>query len=436
MPQAVESPAEAVEFLSDARRRTDALIDDLADESLRVPLVENVNPLLWEIGHIAWFQEYWLLRRLHGEEPLDARNDGFYDSAAVAHDTRWTLPLPDRRGTRDYMEATLARVGAMLERRPQAQGTRYFRMLATFHEDMHTEALLYTRQFLGYPAPAFIDGAPGAAPAGEPIDGDVVIPGGRLMLGANVEDGFVFDNEKWAHTVLVAPFQMARTPVTNAAYARFVAEGGYARRELWSAEGWAWRSARNAEHPAYWRRGEAGGWERRHFDRWTALRDDEPVVHVCWHEAQAYCRWAGRRLPTEAEWEFAASMTPDGEKVRYPWGNGAPSPEQANLDQVHGDVAPVWAYRAGDSPWRCRQMLGNVWEWTADAFEPYAGFVADPYKEYSQPWFGTHKVLRGGAWSTRARLIRNTWRNFYMPHRTDHTAGFRTCALTVGECGR
>ncbi|TAM91696.1 ergothioneine biosynthesis protein EgtB [bacterium] len=433
MPQGAESPAQAVEALTNARQRTDALIEDLADELLRVPLVENVNPLLWEIGHIAWFQEYWLLRRLHGAEPLDARTDSLYDSAAVAHDTRWTLPLPDRRGTRDYMEATFARVAAMLERSPHAQGTRYFRMLATFHEDMHAEALLYTRQFLGYPAPSFVTAAAEEASADALGESDVAIPGGHLMLGANAEDGFVFDNEKWAHAVVVAPFRIARTPVTNAAYARFVSEGGYARRELWSAQGWAWRSERGAEHPVYWQRGEGGGWEQRRFDRWVALRGDEPVVHVCWHEAQAYCRWAGRRLPTEAEWEYAASLTPDGEKLRYPWGNDAPTLLHANLDQVRGNVAPVWAYGAGDSPWRCRQMVGNVWEWTADSFEPYAGFVADPYKEYSQPWFGTHKVLRGGAWTTRARLIRNTWRNFYKPHRTDVAAGFRTCALSSGE---
>ncbi|MDE2571477.1 MAG: SUMF1/EgtB/PvdO family nonheme iron enzyme [bacterium] len=429
MPEMGESPRLAADDLREARLRTEALVADLPDHLLRVPQVENVNPLLWEIGHVAWFQEYWLLRRLHGEDPLRAQGDALYDSAAVAHATRWDLPLPDRRGTAAYMEATLERTIAMLERRPAAPATRYFSELATFHEDMHDEALLYTRQFLGYPAPAFAGAAGVSAGGSASPEGDVEIPGGLLMLGARPDDGFVFDNEKWAHPVLLRPFRMARTPVTNARYRDFVAGGGYARRELWSEEGWAFRSARALEHPVYWRRLGQGAWERRRFDSWIALRDDEPVVHVSWHEAQAYCRWARRRLPSEAEWEFAAAMTGDGERLRYPWGNDPPTAERANLDHARGDVVAVGACGAGDTPWGCRQMLGNVWEWTADAFGPYPGFVTDPYAEYSQPWFGTHKVLRGGAWTTRARLVRNTWRNFYLPHRTDVAAGFRTCAL-------
>ncbi|HVA38787.1 MAG TPA: selenoneine synthase SenA [Candidatus Dormibacteraeota bacterium] len=416
--------------LREARGRTMALLADLPDELLTVPYRENVNPLLWEAGHVGWFQEYWIARRFLGEAPLDPANDALYDSAKVAHADRWHLPLPGRSGTTAYLERTLERALAGLGRRPLGAGARYFHALALFHEDMHDEALLYTRQFLAYPPPAFAraSGAPEQREGMvEPLLGDAEIPGGEMRLGAAPGDGFAFDNEKWGHRVTVAPFRIARSAVRAGEYRRFVEGGGYRRRELWSADGWAWRVAHGAEHPIYWRRG-AHGWERRLFDRWVAVRDMEPVVHVCWHEAQAYCRWAGRRLPTEAEWEFAASMTPDGEKRRYPWGDQLPTSAHANLDQRRGDVIRAGELAAGESPWGCRQMIGNVWEWTAGAFEPYPGYVTDAYAEYSRPWFGTHKVLRGGAWTTRARLIRNTWRNFYLPHRADVAAGFRTCA--------
>src|SRR5262249_32224355 len=239
--------------------------------------------------------------------------------------------------------------------------------------------------------------------------------------------GFVFDNEKWAHPVEIAPFGIARAPVTQAEFARFVDDHGYERRELWSKEGWAWRARKEAEHPIHWRR-SADGWERRAFDQCVPLEPNWPMIHVNWYEATAWCRWAGRRLPTEAEWELAASSS---EKRCYPWGDEAPTGERANLDARSLECVDVGAFPASDSAFGCRQMLGNVWEWTADAFLPYPGFVVDPYKEYSEPWFGDHKVLRGGSWATPGRLLRNTWRNFYLPHRADPWAGFRTCAIDV-----
>jgi iron(II)-dependent oxidoreductase len=155
------------------------------------------------------------------------------------------------------------------------------------------------------------------------------------------------------------------------------------------------------------------------------------VIHINWHEAAAWCRWAGRRLPTEAEWEFAAATVPGMPDVkrRYPWGDAAPAVDTANLYGTTGRCVPVGTCAAGDSAWGLRQMIGNVWEWTADWFRPYPGFVRDPYAEYSEPWFGNHKVLRGGCHATSPGLIRNTWRNFYMPDRRDVFAGFRTCAL-------
>jgi iron(II)-dependent oxidoreductase len=242
-----------------------------------------------------------------------------------------------------------------------------------------------------------------------------------VSLGAPPGRGFVFDNEKWAHPVELAPFRIARHAVTQAAFVRFVGDGGYARRELWTAEGWAWRRAADAAHPVYWRQ-RAGGWERRHFDAWVPLEPGLPVIHVNAHEAEAWCRWAGRRLPTEAEWEAAAGPR------RFPWGDAPPRSEDANLDGWRAGCLHVAALPAGDAPSGCRQMIGNVWEWTATPFAPYPGFVPDMYRDYSQPWFGTHRVLRGGCWATRGRLLRNTWRNFYPPERRDVWAGFRTCA--------
>jgi iron(II)-dependent oxidoreductase len=296
---------------------------------------------------------------------------------------------------------------------------------------MHGEALTYTRQTLSYPEPRFASAASlseraRVAEAG-PLPGDVEVPGASFLLGATEREPFVFDNEKWAHPALVPAFRMARAPVTNAEYAGFVDAGGYDTPAFWSPEGWSWRTAQDAHGPVYWER--AGGEHRvRRYDRTEPLRPHEPVVHVSWFEADAYCRWAGRRLPSEAEWELAAS-TPS--KRRFPWGDDA-APERANLDGRFGGPVDVAAFADGDSLYGCRQMIGNVWEWTATDFAPYPGFVIDPYKEYSEPWFATpHKVLRGGCWATRARLLRNTWRNFYSPDRRDVLAGFRTCALRI-----
>ncbi|MGH9762377.1 MAG: SUMF1/EgtB/PvdO family nonheme iron enzyme, partial [Blastocatellia bacterium] len=231
------------------------------------------------------------------------------------------------------------------------------------------------------------------------------------------------------HLVTLKPFKIARTAVTNADFGEFVEAGGYEHDRYWSSAGWAWRQGTGSNHPVYWKKREGGGWLRRHFDRWIALEEHLPVVHVNWYEAEAYSNWAGRRLPTEAEWEMAASYSPaERWKRRFPWGDSRPTPEQANLDWLSMGCIDAAALEAGDSSFGCRQMIGNVWEWTADDFGPYPGFVIDPYKEYSEPWFSGHKVLRGGCWTTRAELIRNTWRNFYTPDRRDVLAGFRTCA--------
>lgn len=421
------------EMLRDARARTLALIEGLSDQQLMGPRLPIVNPLRWEVGHVAWFHENFILRGCDGRKPILANGDALYDSAKVHHDTRWDLPLPDLRGTLDYM----ARVNdALIARLNGGAEDEYFYRLTVFHEDMHDEAFTYTRQTLGYPAPRFGYKAP-PAEGGGALAGDAAVPGGTFRMGSELPGTpFVFDNEKWAHEVSIAPFRIARAPVTNAEFQAFVEDGGYRRRALWSEAGWRWRRSAGAEHPVYWVPAGLGPWQRQRFDRVEDLNPREPVIHVNWFEAEAYCRWAGRRLPTEAEWEAAAAgePTPGGhalasKKRRYPWGDEPPTPKHANLDGYRLGCVDVGALPAGDSAFGCRQMIGNVWEWTASTFAPYPGFAPDAYKEYSEPWFGTHRVLRGGCWATRARLLTNTYRNFYPPDRRDVFAGFRTCAI-------
>jgi iron(II)-dependent oxidoreductase len=417
------------DWVTDSRRRTLELIADLDDGQLLGPRLAIVNPLLWEIGHVAWFHERWVLRHGLGKEPLRPDADALWDSGAVPHDTRWDLPLPGRAGSLAYMAAVHERVLERLARGDPDPRLAYLIAYTVFHEDMHGEAFTYTRQTLGYrsPLPTSGRGAPSLSPVGGRA-GDVFIPGGTLDLGAAPEDGFVFDNEKWAHPVAVPPFRIARAAVTQGDFAAFVEDGGYVREDLWSEDGRRWRQASGASHALHWRR-EGASWLRRDFDRWVALEPERAVIHVNWYEAEAYCRWAGRRLPTEAEWEMAASLGNGPAKRRFPWGDAAPTPERANLDGAALGCLAVDALPAGDSAFGCRQMIGNVWEWTADTFGPYPGFTPDMYRDYSEPWFGTHMVLRGGCWATRSRLLRNTWRNFYPPDRRDVWAGLRTCAL-------
>ncbi|MBA2693170.1 MAG: ergothioneine biosynthesis protein EgtB [Rubrobacter sp.] len=425
---------ELADMLADSRKRTLELVSDLDDEQMMGPELRIVNPPLWEIGHLAWFQEHWNLLRITDDtfapSPLLENTDELYDSMEVHHDTRWSLPILSREDTLAYMQKVLDLTLEKVED-PSAEDD-YFARLATFHEDMHGEAFTYTRNTHGLPKPPISDADPSildGMPDG-PYGGDADIPGGEFMLGASPNAPFAFDNEKWEHPVEVAPFKIALAPTTNEEFAAFVDDGGYGKREFWSEAGWEWREETGAGHPVYWMK-DGSGWKIRHFDETRPMRPHAPVIHVNFHEAEAYSRWAGRRLPTEAEWEFAASMSePDGGSKRtYPWGEEPPNPRLANLDGRLLGVVDVAAFPEGDSAFGLRQMMGNVWEWCSDDFGPYPGFVADPYKDYSEPWFGDHKVLRGGAWATRSRMLRNTWRNFGTPDRRDIFAGFRTCAV-------
>jgi len=415
-----------IDDLRDARRVELAVFTDLADDQLLGPQERFLEPPIWEVGHVGWFQEYWILRTLYDESPIRANGDAIYDSFHMSYKRRWDHEFPSRAETLDYLRTVLDRsVGHLAGKEPTLEEVYFYRHV-TQHEYMHSENLAMVCQALGYRRPAFL------ALARDPVRGDssyvrrdVEVPGASFPLGAPREAPFVFDNEKWAHAVEIAPFRIANTPVTNAEFVEFVDSGGYVARKNWSKHGWEWRRREGAEHPCFWST-QDGTWVQRTFDQRLPLDPWQPVVHVNWHEAKAYCAWAKRRLPTEAEWEYAASG-PD--KTSFPWGEIAPMPERANLDYRYGGPVDVRALPAGDSPFGCRQMIGNVWEWTDSYLDPYPGFVADPYKEYSEPYFGQKPVLRGGGWTTRSGMIRNTWRNFFMRHRRNIVAGFRTCAL-------
>ncbi|MEE4380310.1 MAG: selenoneine synthase SenA [Candidatus Competibacteraceae bacterium] len=434
------STAHLIEILLDARSRTLDLLQGLSHTQLIGPKLPIVNPMLWEIGHVAWFYEHFILRRLYDYSPLLANGDTLYDSIKIAHDTRWGLPLLSLEDTLNYMEQVHESLIERLDGSMASEQDSFIYQFATFHEDMHDEAFLWTRQTLAYPKPdlALAKQVEPAYMGGGPLPGDVEIPGGAFLLGAAPTDPFLFDNEKWAHPVTVESFKIARAPVTNSEFTVFVEAGGYQRREFWDERGWLWRESINAQHPVYWERDTAGDWHFRRFHEHLPLPPHQPVIHVNWHEANAYCHWAKRRLPTEVEWEAAASGEPttSGElstqKRRFPWGDSAPRLEHANLDGRALGCIDVGALPAGDSAFGCRQMLGNVWEWTSDTFSPYPGFAPDAYEEYSQPLFGETKVLRGGAWTTRSRMVNARYRNYFGPERRDVFAGFRTCALADG----
>ena len=395
--------------LREARQRTLALIEDLSDEQLMGPRLPIVNPMLWEVGHVAWFHERWVLRQHNGLEPVRADGDSLYDSSAVAHDLRWDLPLPSRSGTLDYMAQISA---ALLERLEKSAAwspsEQYFYLLGLLHEDMHAEAFTYTRHTHGWRLPSYCR-EPSRSLEPVPIDsGDARIAGASFLQGSTATEPFTFDNEKWAHEVTVESFEMSRTQTSIREFALFVDDGGYTRQELWCNQGWAWLTANQVSGPAYWK-GETHRW----YDQWLSVDSGWPMMFANWFEADAYCRWAGRRLPTESEWELAAAEAPAG---------------PANLDATAGGPVDVTACPETDTPQGVRQLFGNIWEWTTTDFDPYPGFSPDPYEDYSKPWFGTQKVLRGGCWATRSRVVSLTYRNFYEPHRRDVWCGFRTCA--------
>ena len=392
-------PKELAAALQDARHYTLALFEALAaggyDVAANVPRLPIVNPPLWELGHTAWFAEWFVLRDATDSRPgtadghsLLARGDDWFDSGLVPHAARWTLDLPPPGAVKTYCHEVLDRILDRLAQQPHDDAALYPYRLALAHEDMHGEALLYSLQTLqsrGAPVPA-APLAPHAqsAPAGGP--GEIAFGAGSFVRGGDQSSGFVFDNERDAARVNVAPFAIDAGSVSTAAFLDFVHDGGYERPQYWTDAGRAWLMTQERSAPRYWARaGE--DWYTVRFGRPVALDLAEPVRHVNLYEAQAWCAWAGRRLPTEDEWEYAAVSDPAG----FAW--------------------------------------GQLWEWTASPFLPFAGFAADRYRDYSAPWFGTRQTLRGASFATPVRLRSAHFRNFFTPERDDIFAGFRSCPL-------
>jgi iron(II)-dependent oxidoreductase len=361
---------------------------------LQVPRRAELNPPLWELGHIGWFQEVWLARNpqrslgvaadpeARRAAPRRPNADALYDSSRVAHDTRWSLPLPDPGAIRADLAAQLEQTLRLLADSAGDDASLYFFRLALLHEDMHHEAALYMAQSLGMA----IDEPRWRPPVLPEPAAPLRFEPGPWQLGSEPGRGFAFDNELGAHEVAVAACEIDAQVLRWAEFLPFVEAGGYDDVRLWSETGWTWRQAAAREAPRYLRR-DAGDWLQWRHGRWRALERGEPACHLSAHEAEAWCRWAGRRLPSEAEWERAAVSRPDA----FRW--------------------------------------GAVWEWTASPFAPYPGFTAHPYRDYSAPWFDGRPVLRGASWMTQPRLRHPRYRNYFPAARDDVPAGCRSCAV-------
>ena len=413
--------------LESARRRSLDLLEPLSEADLLRQHSPLMSPLVWDLAHVGNYEEQWLLGSLAAARCAPYLDD-VYDAFAHPRRERPKLPLLQPAPARAYVAQVRARVLDVLEAvplggRPLLEGGFVYGMVVQ-HEHQHDETMLATLQLMG--GEGYRPVAPPPPAVAAPAAAEVLVDAGPFTMGTST-DPWAYDNERPAHVVDLPAFFVDVAPVTNAAYAAFVAAGGYDEPRWWAEAGWAWRREAGLEFPQFWRPEGGGTWSRLRFGRREPLAPDEPVQHVCWYEADAYARWAGRRLPTEAEWEKAASWDPSGRKRRWPWGDAPPTAATANLGQRHFGPAPVGAYPAGASPWGAQQMVGDVWEWTASDFSPYPGFRSFPYREYSEVFWGSeHKVLRGGSWATSPTAVRSTFRNWDLPVRRQIFAGFRT----------
>ena len=418
-----------VATLERARARTHALTATVDDDDLVRQHSTLMSPLVWDLAHIGNQEELWLLRDVGGKEPiLPETVDQLYDAFQHPRADRPSLPLLDPVESRRYVVQVRERVIDLIDRTP-LQGRRLtengfvFGMIAQ-HEQQHGETMLATHQLRkGDPV---LD-APAPPRPSAPVDEDeVLIPGGSFRMGTSTHP-WSLDNERPAHGIAVNPFWMDTHPVSNGRYQQFLSAGGYDDPRWWSPAGWRHRQESNLFAPLFWRR-DGDGWLRRRFGRVEPVPVDEPVMHVSFHEAEAFARWAGRRLPTEPEWEYAARHDHrTGRERAFPWGDDEPTADHANLGQAHLQPAPVGAYPAGATPDGVHQLVGDVWEWTSSDFGPYPGFVAWPYQEYSEVFFGPeYKVLRGGSFASDEVACRTTFRNWDYPIRRQIFAGFRT----------
>jgi len=432
------SKQEIADLLTEARERTLLLISGLSDEDLHRQHDPLMSPIIWDVGHIAHFEELWLTQNLDG--PIEfSEMPGMYNPFENPRATRASLALPTLVQMMERLREIRARVFDRLDSlewnddNPLLKGGFVYNMVLQ-HEYQHNETILQTLQLKKgdpYQAPRRIAfAAPGesSAESQSPGNGEMVsFGGGRVMIGTS-DRATAYDNERPRHEVDLRPFLIDRTAVTNGQYLHFISDGGYERKELWSDAGRRWVAETGAVAPNYWFR-DGDAWFSRIMDMTSAIDPSRPVCHVCYHEAEAFANWSGKRLPTEFEWEAAASWDPSTESARsFPWGGSAPTTKLANIDQLSFDTAPVDTYDGNVSPIGCYGMIGDVWEWTSDDFNGYPGFQSFPYKEYSEEFFGSeYKVLRGGSWATRPGAIRNTFRNWDYPIRRQIFSGFR-CA--------
>jgi iron(II)-dependent oxidoreductase len=397
-----------------------------------------MSPLVWDLAHVGNYEDQWLIRALGGDG-LGLAYDDLYDAFRHPRRERPSLPLLSPTQARAYNAEVRARVLDLLGKAdlddgpPLGRGGFVYGMVIQ-HEHQHDETMLATLPLMpegAYP-PDLADTPPPTAlrPPQPATGGDVLVPAGPFVMGTDHEP-WAYDNERPSHVCDLPAYRIDVHPVTNRQFLAFMADGGYERPELWTVEGWAWRKEADLRHPQFWSGDgdDPAGWTRLRFGRREALPADEPVQHVCWYEADAYARWAGGRLPTEAEWEKAASWSPtEGRKRRFPWGDDGPTPATANLGGRLRRPTPTGSYPGGASAYGCQQLIGDVWEWTSSDFGAHPGFAAFPYREYSEVFFGPeYKVLRGGSWATDRTAIRTTFRNWDYPIRRQIFAGFR-CA--------
>ena len=418
--------------LTRSRARSAELTECVDERDLLAQHSPLMSPLIWDLAHIGNQEELWLVRDVGGREAVRQDIDELYDAFKHSRSSRPSLPLLSPEEARSYVATVREKVWDVLSASP-LDGRRLerdgfaFGMVAQ-HEQQHDETMLATHQLRRGPA---VLHAPAAPRAQIRAQGEVIIGGGEFSMGTTL-DPWALDNERPAHSRYVSAFAIDIAPVTNAQYVEFIADGGYERPELWSERGWAHRQDEGLRAPQFWDRDADGTWWRRAFGVTAPVRPDQPVVHVCFYEAEAYARWAGKRLPTEAEWEKAARFDPSTRTVRkYPWGESEPTEAHANLGQRHLEPADVGAYPIGASALGVQQLIGDVWEWTSSDFEPYPGFEPFPYAEYSEVFLrGDYKVLRGGSFGTDEVACRGTFRNWDHPIRRQIFSGFR-CARDV-----
>jgi iron(II)-dependent oxidoreductase len=421
--------------MRETRARTLELFNLAREADLHESPGFGFRPIIWHLAHIGVFEAYWLLQKVGGESAPDAQYERIFDPISTPREQ--SKNLPTRREMEDYLERVRARALRVLEgfdfaaTDPLLRGGYVFDLVLE-HERQHQETLAYLLQLLPHakktrPQPRDDGGTEREMSHPATASEYVTVLAGVFEMGA-AWGVFAYDNELPAHELYVPEFKIARLPVTNEEFARFVEEGGYGRREFWSDEGWSYRERENWQCPLYWRReDDETRWSVQTMFERVPLPARHPVTGVSWYEAEAYARFAGGRLPTEAEWEKAASWDASRrQKRRYAWGTDAPTHTRCNFGLRFWDTTEVGLFPTGASPYGCLDMTGNVWEWTADTFDGFAGFEPFPYPEYSQAWFdGDHRILKGGSWATSATVLRTSFRNFFRPHFRIAFAGIR-----------